>query len=88
MLSVRNPGNTAVRLILKDVNDNAPEMPIKAEYELDENESEVVNLKACGISSYNLIAFPFRIMLLMLSFMLLTKTIPTLQTLKSYTRFY
>lgn len=41
MLSVRNADQTTVNLILLDVNDNAPEMPTKTEYELDENASQV-----------------------------------------------
>lgn len=39
---VRNGNQTMVRLILLDVNDNAPEMPIKEEYEISENTAEVI----------------------------------------------
>jgi hypothetical protein len=39
---VRNGDQTTVRLVLKDVNDNAPQMPSKPiPYEIDENADEV-----------------------------------------------
>lgn len=38
----RNKDQTTVRLILKDVNDNAPQMPTRTSaYEIDENADEV-----------------------------------------------
>lgn len=39
----RNGDSTIVRLILKDVNDNAPEMPVKGQYEI----SEFADVSAC-----------------------------------------
>jgi hypothetical protein len=42
LLLVRNGGQTTVRLILKDVNDNAPQMPLRnSDYDVDENANEV-----------------------------------------------
>jgi hypothetical protein len=42
---VRNGDQTTVRLVLKDVNDNAPQMPSKpVPYEIDENANEVKNV--------------------------------------------
>jgi hypothetical protein len=39
---VRNGNQTSVQLILKDVNDNAPQMPSRlTPYEIDENADEV-----------------------------------------------
>lgn len=39
--TARNGNQTLVHLILKDVNDNAPEMPEKADYEVEENSNVV-----------------------------------------------
>lgn len=39
--TARNGNQTVIHLILLDVNDNAPQMPVKAEYEVDENADEV-----------------------------------------------
>lgn len=41
ILLARNGNQSIVQLILKDVNDNAPEMPEKADYEVEENANEV-----------------------------------------------
>ena len=41
ILIARNGDQTIIHLILRDVNDNAPQMPLKADYEIDENANEV-----------------------------------------------
>lgn len=44
-ISARNGNQTSIHLILLDVNDNAPQMPSKEDYEINENALEVNFIK-------------------------------------------
>lgn len=44
-----NRGQATVYLILKDVNDNAPEMPNKPVYDMDESVTAVSEVTLCWI---------------------------------------
>lgn len=70
-----------VHLTLRDVNDNAPQMPSKSVYEIDENANEV-DLNFRLHSSEKLSFLRYRTWYWMNNFMLLTKTIRTPPTLK------